>query len=71
MAGLINPVYIPVLEVPGQCSIAMFVLPPGSKLPLHDHPGMGVVAKLCVVAASAAVVTTTACCYGGAMQRGD
>lgn len=37
--------YIPVAEAPQFC-IAVFVMPKGSKLPLHDHPGMFVITRV-------------------------
>ena len=41
--------YQHVAESPGRYSIGVFVLPPGTSLPLHDHPGMTVLSQLYVV----------------------
>lgn len=40
--------YQHVAESPGRYSVGVFVLPPGTSLPLHDHPGMTVLSQLYV-----------------------
>lgn len=38
--------YVPVAELPGLFTMAVFMMPDGSVLPLHDHPGMFVVSRV-------------------------
>lgn len=38
--------YIHLSDLPGQYSMGIFVFPPHSKIPLHDHPGMCVLSRV-------------------------
>ena len=38
--------YIHLSEVEGQYSMGVFVFPPNSRIPLHDHPGMCVLSRV-------------------------
>lgn len=38
--------YVHLSDVPGQYSMGIFVFPPYSKIPLHDHPGMCVLSRI-------------------------
>lgn len=38
--------YLPVAEVEDQYNIGMFIFPPHTRIPLHDHPGMVVLSRI-------------------------
>jgi hypothetical protein len=38
--------YVHISEVPGQYSMGIFIFPPNTKIPLHDHPGMCVLSRV-------------------------